>query len=192
MKTYRKIWEQYYGNIPIDEDGRTFEIHHIDGNRSNNDINNLMCISIKDHYDIHYKNKDYGACVMIAQRMQLSSDHLSKIQLGVKRPGIGGVKKGTIPWNKGKSGYHLNLTEEGKNKKINSVKNRKNKKLKDSDISFLLYNYKNKIEIENEKIGKVQRNGKVFSYNRAFAHHFSKVFNVSQNYIYYVITKLNV
>ena len=52
---YRKIWESYYGEIPTDSLGRTFDIHHIDGNRSNNDITNLMCLSLEDHYKIHLK-----------------------------------------------------------------------------------------------------------------------------------------
>ena len=38
---YRKIYEQHYGPIPKDTDGRSYEIHHIDGNHNNNDINNL-------------------------------------------------------------------------------------------------------------------------------------------------------
>jgi len=28
-KFYRKIYEQHYGPIPVDSDGRTYEIHHI-------------------------------------------------------------------------------------------------------------------------------------------------------------------
>jgi len=51
---YRKIYEQYYGPIPRDEQGRSYEIHHIDGNHSNNDPTNLKCVSIQEHYDIHY------------------------------------------------------------------------------------------------------------------------------------------
>jgi hypothetical protein len=34
MSNYRKIWENYYGLIPIDEKGRSYEIHHIDGNKN--------------------------------------------------------------------------------------------------------------------------------------------------------------
>ena len=40
-KNYRKIWEQHFGPIPRDQDGRSYEIHHIDGNRSNNNIEKL-------------------------------------------------------------------------------------------------------------------------------------------------------
>ena len=39
-KKHRKIYEQYHG-IKIPKD---MEIHHIDGNHSNNDINNLKLV----------------------------------------------------------------------------------------------------------------------------------------------------
>jgi len=71
---YRKIYEQYYGAIPYDEFGRRYEIHHIDGNPNNNEINNLKCISIKEHYEIHYKQKDWGACLLIARAMKISPE----------------------------------------------------------------------------------------------------------------------
>ena len=30
---YRKIYEKVYGPIPREDNGRSFEIHHIDGNK---------------------------------------------------------------------------------------------------------------------------------------------------------------
>lgn len=69
MQHYRRIWEKINGPTPIDEQGRKYEIHHLDGNRNNNDLSNLACISIKEHYEIHYKQGDYGAAFRIAQRM---------------------------------------------------------------------------------------------------------------------------
>lgn len=187
---YRKIWIQENGQIPKDDSERTFEIHHIDGNRNNNDISNLQCLSIQDHYDIHYKNGDYGACVMIAKRMNLPPDHISKIQTGVKRPGIGGVKKGTIPWNKGISGYSLNLSEEGKlNKLQGSIKSRK---INQTEIDIILKNYKNAIQIPDERIGKVQQNGRILTYKRAFAEHVSKEYNVCMNCIIRILKIHNV
>ena len=59
---YRKIYETHYGPIPIDEEGRTFDIHHIDGNHSNNSPQNLKAVTIKEHYDIHYLQEDWSAC----------------------------------------------------------------------------------------------------------------------------------
>lgn len=182
---YRKIWQNHYGAIPKDSDGKPYEIHHKDGNRENNAIDNLICVSIKEHYDIHYKQGDYGACVLIAKRMNLPANYLSEIQTGIKRPGIGGVKKGTIPWNKGKKGYNLSFTEEGKRKKIETVK--RNNKIKDDEADIIRSHYKNKIEIKDDRIGKTMKNGKIMTYERVFCLHYSKLYQVSDQYIYRII-----
>lgn len=80
MRPYRKIWIEHFGKIPVDEDGRSFEIHHIDGDRTNNDISNLMCVSIKEHYDIHLKQGDYSAASYIASRMKIKPEDLKIIR----------------------------------------------------------------------------------------------------------------
>lgn len=182
--TYRKLWENNFGKIPVDENGRPYEIHHIDGNRNNNNLDNLQCVSIKEHYDIHYNNGDFGACVMIAKRMNLPPEYLSEIQKGKKRPGIGGVKKGTIPWNKGKSGYTLNLSEQGKKNKLEVLKN--NSKIKDSDAQDIRHQFLNKVPVDGV-IGKVMGNGKILTYERAFCKHFCKLYGVSEQYIYGIL-----
>lgn len=182
---YRKIWEKYYGTIPKDSHGRSYEIHHKDGNRENNEIQNLSCITIEEHYNIHYNQGDYGACVMIAKRMKLPPNYLSEIQKGKKRPGVGGVKKGTTPWNKNIKGYKLELSDESKKKKIENVKNKA--KIQDKDAEKIRQDYYNVIEIHNNDIGKVMQNGKKMSYERAFCLEYSKLYNVSDQYIYRII-----
>lgn len=184
---YRKIWEQFNGKIPIDNQGRPYEIHHIDGDRNNNSIENLMCVSIEDHYKIHYQQNDFGACVMIAKRMSLPSNQLSSIQKGVKRPGIGGVKKGTIPWNKGKSGYKLNLSEESRKRMGSGSK--KTAKIKDSDINLIIKKYDEKIVIDDDRINRIQRNGKLFTYKRAFCEYIAKEYNVTTQNIVLLLKK---
>ncbi len=79
MSIYRKIYETAFGPIPVDKDGRSYEIHHIDGNHKNNDINNLSCITIQEHYDIHYSQADFRACTLIAIRMKLSPAEISAL-----------------------------------------------------------------------------------------------------------------
>lgn len=74
---YRKIYKDNYGNIPIDTTGRSFDIHHIDGDHTNNDPTNLQAVSIQDHYDIHYAQGDYGACSRIATRLELTHEQIS-------------------------------------------------------------------------------------------------------------------
>ncbi len=78
-KNYRKIWVHYNGPIPKDEKGRSYEIHHIDGNRKNNHISNLKCVSIQEHYEIHKSQGDGYACLRIAEKMKLSPEELSAI-----------------------------------------------------------------------------------------------------------------
>jgi len=77
---YRKIYEKHYGPIPKEPDGRSYEIHHIDGNRTNNSIENLKLVTIQEHYDIHFSQGDWGACWKIAERMSISPEERSKIQ----------------------------------------------------------------------------------------------------------------
>jgi hypothetical protein len=74
---HRKIYEAFIGPIPKDEDGRSYEIHHIDGNHNNNEISNLLCVSIKEHYEIHKSQGDYKACLIMSQRMKVSPEEKS-------------------------------------------------------------------------------------------------------------------
>ena len=71
MVPYRKIYLKHHGFIPKDNLGRVYDIHHIDGNKKNNNINNLIALSIQEHYDIHLKQNDWGACLALAKRMKV-------------------------------------------------------------------------------------------------------------------------
>lgn len=68
MQNYRAIWEKHFGKIPKDENGQTYEIHHIDRNRNNNSIDNLMCVSKDEHIKIHFEAKEYAAAYAILKR----------------------------------------------------------------------------------------------------------------------------
>jgi hypothetical protein len=187
MNKHRKLWEAHYGEIPKDEHGRSYEIHHLDGNHNNNNIDNLVCVTIQEHYNIHYRNGDWGACVLIAKRMNLPANYISIIQKGKKRPGIGGVKEGAVPWNLGKFGYKLNLTESGKQNKITAVKNRAI--IKDSDSENILCDYNNRIKIDDPKIGLISKNGLPYSYDTAFVNYYGKIYGVSSAYIRRIIRR---
>lgn len=78
MSNYRKLWEDAFGPIPYDSYGRRMEIHHIDGDRNNNDLSNLKLVTINEHYDIHYDNGDWAACQSILNRMNVSPSEKSK------------------------------------------------------------------------------------------------------------------
>lgn len=45
MFEHRYVWEKTKGPIPSG-----YEIHHIDGNRQNNNINNLECVAESEHH----------------------------------------------------------------------------------------------------------------------------------------------
>lgn len=83
-KHYRKIYESHYGPIGRDEDGRSLEIHHIDGDHDNNDISNLKLVTIQEHYDIHYSQGDWAACLIMGERMKLTFDEMSKLSSKVQ------------------------------------------------------------------------------------------------------------
>lgn len=79
MNIYRKIYETFHGPIPKDENGRSYDIHHIDGNRNNNNIFNLIALSVQDHFDIHYLQGDYAACHVLSKRIKLSPEQISDL-----------------------------------------------------------------------------------------------------------------
>ena len=95
MNIYRKIYEEHFGAIPKDEHGRTFEIHHIDGNRNNNVIENLICVSIEEHYNIHYIQGDWAACLLMADRMKIDPKEKSLL---AKKHAINQIETNTHPW----------------------------------------------------------------------------------------------
>jgi hypothetical protein len=80
-----KVWKSNFGIIPKDKNGRSYEIHHMDGNPDNNHPNNLMCISIDEHFNIHKEQGDWNAAFLIARRMEIKPKDLSEI-----------AKKGTL------------------------------------------------------------------------------------------------
>jgi len=47
----RIVWELTYGPIPPKH-----EVHHIDGNKLNNELSNLRCLSLSEHRRAHSKN----------------------------------------------------------------------------------------------------------------------------------------
>jgi len=89
---HRQIYQRHYGSIPKDIEGRSYEIHHIDGNPLNNDIANLCAVSINEHFDIHYSRSDWIACFRIAKRIKISSIEKSDL---ARKAALVRVKNGT-------------------------------------------------------------------------------------------------
>jgi len=78
-RDYRKIYEEHYGEIPKDSLGRSYDIHHIDGDHTNNDISNLMALSIEEHYKLHKEQEDWGAVFALAKRLNVSQQEKSEV-----------------------------------------------------------------------------------------------------------------
>jgi hypothetical protein len=106
VKIHQKIYEEYYGPIPVDETGKTYEIHHIDGNHNNNDPANLVALSIEDHYKVHYSQHDWWSCMLMSKRMGLSAEE--RRQLGSKNGKLV-LEKGTHNFFGGKIQRETNL-----------------------------------------------------------------------------------
>lgn len=79
MAIYRKIYELHFGPIPKDSEGRTFEIHHIDGDHSNNAPENLKAVSIEEHFELHKNQGDYFAALLISARMKINQSEKSEL-----------------------------------------------------------------------------------------------------------------
>jgi hypothetical protein len=62
---YRKFYQEYYKCSLLDD----IDIHHIDGNRNNNSIENLQSVTLEEHYQIHLQQEDYGAAQAILLRI---------------------------------------------------------------------------------------------------------------------------
>lgn len=76
---YRKIYENHYGEIPVDSNGISYDIHHIDGDHSNNDPNNLIALTLQEHYNIHYSQGDFIACTLITRKLKIDKEENSKL-----------------------------------------------------------------------------------------------------------------
>ena len=117
MAIYRAIYEDHHGTIPIDKFGRSYEIHHKDGNRNNNDLSNLVTLTIEEHFDIHYSQQDWNACLAISMRMKKTTEEISKIQSEIgRKSALKRIEEGTHNFL-GRS-YRLGVkhTEETKTK----------------------------------------------------------------------------
>ncbi|MNK39740.1 hypothetical protein D3C87_583600 [compost metagenome] len=89
---YRGIWEEVNGPIPRDENDRAYEIHHINGDHSDNRIENLQCVRIEEHFQIHLDQGDMRAAAAIARRMFM--DKAAQTDLN-RLAGLEAHRKGT-------------------------------------------------------------------------------------------------
>lgn len=144
---YRKIYEKHHGPIPREANGRSYDIHHIDGNRSNNDPANLIALSLQEHYDTHYKRGDWAACHRIGARLDLPFEELSRLSREARNTE---VQQGTHPFQTRADGtnlqkdrvkagkHHLLKREDGSSIVSDLVKQGRHHLLKRPDGSSLM------------------------------------------------------
>lgn len=75
---HRRIWRKNYGPVPTG-----FFIHHKDGNKKNNDINNLELIDALTHKRMHsgcklIKNEWWKPCRKCGKLKKISTDFYKK------------------------------------------------------------------------------------------------------------------
>jgi len=153
-RSYRKIYKQHYGEIPVDADGRSFEIHHIDGDHSNNNPLNLKAVTIQEHYDIHYSQGDWYACLLISGALNISPEEKSKLsRLGALKA----VENGTHNFLGGKIQKQAQdrLVEAGKHHWQDSEKASKRnlKRIAEGNHIFLDKDWAREKELEKVKNG---------------------------------------
>lgn len=92
---HQYVWEKHNGEIP-----KGYEIHHIDFNTMNNDINNLVMLTIKEHKQIHRDS-------LTKERLEFLRENLDK-----------NVRPKASEWHKSKEGseWHKKHYEENKEK----------------------------------------------------------------------------
>jgi len=110
LSSYQKAWQDYNNQIIP----KGYHIHHLDGNRKNNDPENLICVSPQLHYEIHCvlwekygRKKDLAAAIFLKKEVdnpkKLPSPNKGKKLSEDQIRAISEKMKGKTPWNKGKS-----------------------------------------------------------------------------------------
>ncbi len=75
-RLHRAVWEYYYGPVP-----KGYHVHHIDGDRANNNIENLACIPASEHETEHMSTPErlkYGKMHIERIRPKASEWHRSE------------------------------------------------------------------------------------------------------------------
>lgn len=154
---YRKIYEQHNGSIPKEQDGRTYDIHHIDGNRANNHPDNLVALTIQEHYNIHYTQSDWMACWKIGIKMKKSPKELSELSRTCQKAR---VENGTHNLMKRDDGTSLS-SDRVKNGKHNLTKRTDGTSVSSDRVTFGTHHFLgedlNRKRIENGKHNLTKR-----------------------------------
>jgi protein-arginine kinase activator protein McsA len=139
---HKEKYEHYHGKVE-----KGFHVHHIDGNRRNNDLDNLIALSHSDHIKLHAQQemRDYicSECGASFHGIQ-KTDTILCVECRKKKH-----NKCAMEWHKDKDNnfneyrrkwYAENKHEINKKRRERDRRNRKEKKAKgdiDSILNFL-------------------------------------------------------
>jgi len=90
-KNYRKTYEQFYQCSLLPG----IDIHHIDGDHSNNNPANLKAVTLEEHYEIHRSQKEYYAAYLIGRRMKIKPEDWEQMARE------NGTKSGKLTYERG-------------------------------------------------------------------------------------------
>jgi hypothetical protein len=107
---------------------------------------------------------------------------------GYNRKNIGGVKKGTTPWNKGKKGYKLHNEQSLKKISANTQgENNPRSKITEKQAENIIKLYLSKPFLND--VGKIMKNGVPMSYDRLFSLKYSNEYFVTPENITRIIKR---
>lgn len=109
---HRLIWEEHNGEIP-----KGYQIHHIDKNKLNNDLNNLQLVNSSEHTKLHMtgeSNPHYNKELSLEHKLKLSD---ARNETGYYRV----AKQYSDKYSQGFRYRYIYTDENGKRKEIKSV-----------------------------------------------------------------------
>jgi len=88
-----KVWEEFMGvEVPFDDNGKRFVIHHLDQNPNNNDILNLVCMTDSEHSRWHGKNISEETKLKIGES-RIGKKHTEETKLKMSKATKGKKKR---------------------------------------------------------------------------------------------------
>jgi hypothetical protein len=148
-KVHRRIYEEHYrcSLIPY------VEIHHIDGNHKNNNIENLLPVTVEEHYLLHLENGDKAAAALIGIRAGIAIE--IRTQLNREQA----IKNNSLGLTGFKLGHASSAGKLGGKKSGNLAKEKK------TGI-FALTPEQNRIRHYNSVVSKMIKQGKASAWPR--------------------------
>lgn len=105
---------------------------------------------------------------------------------GFNRKGIGGVKKGHIPWNKGVRGC-FSEDRIAKWKELRKGRVHSRRKMSEGDQQKFLELYESRPVIDGT--GAIAKNGRALTYERLFAKKYHQEFNITETWAYNLVKR---